>query len=147
SFAAQLGTMQVNEEIDALITTGISPIEYLVLPRVLALFIMMPLLCLYANLISILGGLIVGVGVLGLNFTEYYNQTREAVTLPDIWIGLISGAVFGSLVALTGCFRGMQSGRSASAVGEATTSAVVDSIVSITVATAIITVVCNILGI
>jgi phospholipid/cholesterol/gamma-HCH transport system permease protein len=147
SFAAQLGTMQVNEEIDALITLGISPIEFLVLPRVLALSLMMPLLCLYADLISMVGGLIVGVGVLDLNFTEYYNHTRQAVNLQDVWIGLFSSAVFGVLVALVGCLRGMQSGRSASAVGEAVTSAVVASIVSITVATAIITVVCNVLGI
>ncbi len=147
SFAAQLGTMQVNEEIDALITLGISPMEFLVLPRVLALSLMMPLLCLYADLISMLGGLIVGVGVLDLNFTEYYNHTRQAVKLQDVWIGLFSSAVFGVLVSLVGCLRGMQSGRSASAVGEAVTSAVVASIVSITVATAIITVVCNVLGI
>jgi phospholipid/cholesterol/gamma-HCH transport system permease protein len=147
SFAAQLGTMQVNEEIDALITLGISPMEFLVLPRVLALSLMMPLLCLYADLISMLGGLIVGIGVLDLNFAEYYNHTRQAVKLQDVWIGLFSSAVFGVLVALVGCLRGMQSGRSASAVGEAVTSAVVASIVSITVATAIITVVCNVLGI
>jgi phospholipid/cholesterol/gamma-HCH transport system permease protein len=147
SFAAELGTMQVNEEIDALITLGISPMEFLVLPRVLALSLMMPLLCLYADLISMLGGLIVGVGVLDLNFTEYYNQTQQAVKLHDVWIGLFSSLVFGVLVALAGCLRGMQSGRSASAVGEATTSAVVAGIVSITVATAIITVVCNVLGI
>lgn len=147
SFAAELGTMQVNEEIDALTTLGISPMEFLVLPRVLALSLMMPLLCLYADLISILGGLIVAVGVLDLNFLAYYNQTREAVQLSDLCIGLISSEVFGVLVALTGCLRGMQSGRSASAVGEATTSAVVDSIVSIVVATAIITVVCNVLSI
>ncbi len=147
AFAAQLGTMQENEEIDALITLGISPMEFLVLPRVLALSLMMPLLCLYADLISMLGGLIVGVGVLDLNFSEYYHQTQEAVKLSDLWIGLFSSLVFGVLVALAGCLRGMQSGRSASAVGEAATSAVVDSIVSITVATAIITVVCNALGI
>jgi phospholipid/cholesterol/gamma-HCH transport system permease protein len=147
SFAAQLGTMQENEEIDALITLGISPMEFLVLPRVLALSLMMPLLCLYADLISMVGGFIVGVAVLNLNFTEYYNQTQQAVTLQDVWIGLFSSAIFGVLVALAGCLRGMQSGRSASAVGEAATSAVVSSIVSITVATAIITVVCNVLGI
>ena len=147
SFAAQLGTMQVNEEIDALKTLGISPMEFLVLPRMLALFLMMPLLSLYANLMGILGGLIIGVFMLDLNFMEYYNKTQESVRLNDLWVGLFSAAVFGVLVALAGCMRGMQCGRSASAVGEATTSAVVTSIVSIVVAMAVITVVCNILNI
>lgn len=147
SFAAQLGTMQVNEEIDSLKTLGISPMEFLVLPRMLALFLMMPLLSLYADLMGILGGLIIGVSMLDLNFMEYYNKTRESVLLKDFWVGLFSAAVFGVLVALASCLRGMQSGRSAQAVGEATTSAVVTSIVSIVVAMAVITVVCNVLNI
>ena len=147
SFAAQLGTMQVNEEIDALKTLGISPMEFLVLPRMLALFLMMPLLSLYADLMGILGGVIVGVWMLDLNFMEYYNKTRVSVHLNDLWVGLFSAAVFGVLVALAGCLRGMQCGRSAAAVGEATTSAVVTSIVSIVVAMAVITVVCNVLNI
>jgi phospholipid/cholesterol/gamma-HCH transport system permease protein len=147
SFAAQLGTMQVNEEIDALKTLGISPMEFLVLPRMLALFFMMPLLSLYADLMGIIGGLIIGVSMLDLSFMEYYNKTCESVHLNDLWVGLFSAAVFGVLVALAGCLRGMQSGRSASAVGEATTSAVVTSIVSIVVAMAVITFVCNVLHI
>ena len=147
AFAAQLGTMQVNEEIDALKTLGVSPMEFLVLPRMLALTLMMPLLCLYADLMGILGGLIVGVGMLDLNFMEYYHQTKSAVTLTHLWVGLFHSFVFGILVALSGCLRGMQCGRSASEVGYATTSAVVTSIVSIIVATAIITFACNVLGI
>jgi phospholipid/cholesterol/gamma-HCH transport system permease protein len=147
SFAAQLGTMQVNEEIDALKTLGISPMEFLVLPRMLALFLMMPLLSLYADLMGILGGLIVGVSMLDLNVMEYFTKTQESVHMSDFWVGLFSAAVFGVLVALAGCLRGMQSGRSASAVGEATTSAVVTSIVSIVVAMAVITVVCHVLNI
>lgn len=147
SFAAQLGTMQVNEEIDALKTLGVSPVEFLVLPRMLALFLMMPLLSLYADLMGILGGLAIGITMLDLNFMEYYNKTREAVSINDFWVGLFSAAVFGVLVALSGCMRGMQCGRSASAVGEATTSAVVTGIVSIVVATAVITVICNVLNI
>ena len=147
SFAAQLGTMQVNEEIDALRTLSISPIEFLVLPRMLALFLMMPLLSLYADLMGILGGLVIGVTFLDLNFMEYYNKTLEAVALKEVWIGLFSASVFGIIVALAGCLRGMQCGRSASAVGEATTSAVVTGIVGIVAATAIITVICNVLNI
>jgi len=147
AFAAQLGTMQVNEELDALEVLGISPMEFLVLPRMLALILMMPLLCLYADLMGVLGGLIVGVTMLDINVMEYYNQSISAVRLNDLFIGLFHSAVFGVLVALTGCLRGMQCGRSASAVGQATTSAVVTGIVSITVATAIITVLCSVLGI
>jgi phospholipid/cholesterol/gamma-HCH transport system permease protein len=147
SFAAQLGTMQVNEEIDALKTLGISPMEFLVLPRMLALFLMMPLLSLYADLMGILGGVIIGVSMLDLNFLEYYTKTRESVQLNDFWVGLFSASVFGVLVALSGCMRGMQCGRSAAAVGEATTSAVVTGIVSIVVAMAVITVVCHVLNI
>jgi phospholipid/cholesterol/gamma-HCH transport system permease protein len=147
AFAAELGTMTVNEEIDALTTMGISPMEFLVLPRMLALMLMMPLLCLYADLMGILGGFIVGVGMLDLSAVEYYNMTKASVGLNNLWIGLFHSAVFGVLVALSGCLRGMQSGRSASAVGDAATSAVVTGIVSIIVATAVITVICNVLGI
>lgn len=147
SFAAQIGTMQVNEEVDALKTLGISPMEFLVLPRMLALALMMPLLCLYADLMGIIGGMIVGVFMLDLNFMEYYNQTKSAVALTHLWVGLFHSAVFGVLIALSGCLKGMQCGRSASAVGTATTSAVVTSIVSIIVSTAIITIVCEIIGI
>jgi phospholipid/cholesterol/gamma-HCH transport system permease protein len=147
AFAAQLGTMQVNQEIDALKTTGISPMEFLVLPRMLALALMMPLLCLYANFMGILGGMVVGVGLLDIGFLQYYNQTVAAVGLWNLGIGLFSGTVFGVIVALAGCMRGMQCGRSASAVGDAATSAVVTAIVGIIVSTAVITVLCNILGI
>ena len=147
AFAAQLGTMQVNEELDALETLGISPMEFLVLPRMLALTIMMPLLCLYADLMGILGGLIVGVTMLDISLIEYWNQSMDAIGLANLWVGLFNSFVFGILVALSGCLRGIQCGRSASAVGEATTSAVVTGIVSITVATALITVMCNIIGI
>ena len=147
AFAAQLGTMQTNEEIDALKTLGIPPMEFLVLPRMIALTLMMPLLCLYADFMGVLGGLIVGVTILDLNFMAYYNQTADAIGLNDMWVGLFMSAVFGILIAITGCLRGLQCERSASAVGKATTSAVVTGIVSIVIATAIITVLCNILGI
>lgn len=147
SYAAQIGTMQVNEEIDALRTLGISPVEFLVLPRVLALMIMMPILTVYADLMGVLGGLIVGVFVLDLNPIVYLNETVNALSLTTVWIGIFHGSVFGLLVGMSGCLRGMQCGRSASEVGYATTSAVVTSIVAIIVATAIITIGCNILGI
>jgi len=146
AFAAQIGTMQVNEEIDALQTFGISPMEFLVLPRMVALIVMMPLLCLYADLMGILGGIVVGMGMLNFSLAEYLNRTREAVTMTHLWIGLFHSGVFGVLVAMAGCLRGMQCGRSASAVGEAATSAVVTGIVAIVVATAVITFACELLG-
>lgn len=147
AFAAHVGTMQVNEEIDALKTLGVSPMEFLVVPRMVALVLMMPLLCVYADLMGILGGVLVGVGMLNISFTEYLVQTQNAVTLTHFWIGLFQSVVFAALVALAGCLRGMQCGRSASAVGNAATSAVVTAIVAIVVATAIITFICNVLGI
>jgi len=147
SFAARLGTMQVNEEIDALRTMGVSPMEFLVLPRMLALVLMMPILCVFADLMGLLGGLTVGVGMLDIGLVQYVNQTRTALNLNHFFIGIFHAGVFGVLVALSVCLRGMACGRSASAVGGATTSAVVTSIVAITVATAVITLVCNVLGI
>lgn len=146
AFAAQLGTMQVNEEIDALKTLGLSPMEFLVLPRMLALVLMMPLLCLYADLVGILGGLLVSQGF-GVSATEYVIQTMKAVHLHDFAVGLFKSAVFGVIVAISGCLRGMQCGRSAQAVGEATTSAVVMAIVLIIALDGIFAVISNAIGI
>jgi phospholipid/cholesterol/gamma-HCH transport system permease protein len=147
AFAAQLGTMVVNQETDALITMGLKPVEFLVIPRMLALMLMVPLLCLYADLIGILGGAVVGVGMLNLGAAQYYQQTLSALHLMDFVVGLIKGTVFGVLIALAGCLRGMQCGRSASAVGAAATSAVVTGIVWIIVSDAVLTVTYDILGI
>jgi phospholipid/cholesterol/gamma-HCH transport system permease protein len=146
AFAAQLGTMNTNQEIDALSTMGISPMEFLVLPRMLALILMMPLLTVYADLVGILGGAVVGVGMLGLSPAQYFEQTRGAVHLSDFFIGIAKSSVFGVLVALSGCLRGMQSGRSAAAVGLAATSAVVTSIVLIIVLDGFFAVILNLLG-
>jgi len=146
AFAAQLGTMQVNEEIDALKVLGLSPMEFLVLPRMLALVLMMPLLTLYADLVSILGGLVVAQGF-GISATEYVIQTMKAVQLHDLAVGLFKSAVFGVVVAISGCLRGIQCGRSAQAVGEATTSAVVMSIVLIITLDGIFAVVTDAIGI
>jgi phospholipid/cholesterol/gamma-HCH transport system permease protein len=147
AFAAQIGTMQVNEEVDALITMGISPIEFLVVPRMLALIVMMPLLCLYAILVGILGGLVVGAGMFDISFTEYMEQTRLALNLTHFGVGIAKSVIFGVLVAIAGCLQGMECGRSASAVGDAATSAVVTSIVLIVVTDGIFAVVSTIIGI
>jgi len=147
AFAAQLGTMQVNQEIDALKTLGLSPMEFLVLPRMVALAVMMPLLSLYSNVVGILGGAVVTFTLPDISVVQFFNQLFEAVRLWDLGIGLFSSTVFGVIVAVSGCMRGMQCGRSASAVGDAATSAVVTAIVGIVIATAVITVMTKILGI
>ena len=146
AFAAQLGTMRVNEEIDALTTMGFSPMEFLVLPRMLALMAMLPLLCLYADFMGILGGLVVGAGMLDLGWLQYVNESILAVGMVDFALGLVKSAVYGVLIAIAGCYRGMQCGNSSAAVGEAATSAVVTSIVWIVVASAILTVIYDALG-
>jgi len=147
AFAAQLGTMKVNEEIDAFKSFGISPVEFLVLPRLLALVFMMPLLCVFADLIGIVGGFCIAMGMLDLSFTGYYLRTVEAISLTGFLLGVFKGSFFGVLVALTGCLRGMQCGPNAAAVGLATTSAVVTGITSIIAADAVFAVLCNALGI
>jgi len=147
AYAAQLGTMNVNSEIDALKTMGISPMEFLVLPRMLGLVLMMPLLCLYADLMGMLGGAMVTVSAFDVSLIQYYNETQKAVHLADFGIGLFKSLVFAALIATASCMRGMQCGRSASAVGDAATAAVVNSIVYIVVADSVITLICDRLGI
>ncbi len=146
AYAAQLGTMRVNDEIDAVQTMGMSPVEFLVLPRMLGLIVMMPLLTVYADLVGILGGAVVGTGMLKVGFLPYWHRTWVAVNLADFAVGLISASVFGVLVAIAGCLRGMQSGRSSASVGLAATSAVVTGIIFIVIADAILTVIYDAVG-
>jgi phospholipid/cholesterol/gamma-HCH transport system permease protein len=134
AFAAQLGSMKVTQETDALTTMAISPMEFLVVPRVLALCLMMPLLTLYGDAMGVLGGGFVGLTMLDLSAMEYLRQTSTAVSLTDVAGGVLKGTVYGILIAISGCLRGMQSGKSSSAVGDAATSAVVTGIVSIIIA-------------
>lgn len=141
SFAAIIGSMQVNEEVDSLVTFGIAPVDFLVLPRVLGLAIMTPLLAIYADIMGIVGGFIVGVLMLDIAPSAYWENTLSNISLSYVWIGLLHALVFGFVVSLCGCYQGMRSGRNAEAVGRATTAAVVNSIVGIIVSTSIITVV------
>lgn len=147
SYAALIGTMQVNEEIDALETMGISPVDYLVLPRMLALTIMVPLLTVFADAMGIFGGFVVAVSMLDLSPMQYLTATADMVSYKQGVIGLCYAAVFGVIIAISGCYHGIHCGRSAQAVGEATTTAVVHAIVGIIVATAVITVICNVLDV
>jgi phospholipid/cholesterol/gamma-HCH transport system permease protein len=147
AFAAQLGTMKVNQEIEAFQTFGISPVEFLVLPRMVALIAMMPLLCLFADLISIGGGFLISTMMLNITPALYLNRTVAAIPLTSFLLGIFKGAYFGVLIALTGCLRGIQCGSNAAAVGQATTSAVVTGITAIIASDGIFAVICNALNI
>ena len=146
AFAAQIGSMKVSEEIDALQTLAISPMDFLVSPRLLALCFMMPLLVLYSDLVGILGGAFVGLTFLGISWTQYWNQTIGSMGLVDIATGLVKSAVFGVIVAMAGCERGMKCGNNAAAVGNAATSAVVSGITWIVASDAIIDVIQEVLN-
>ena len=147
AFAAQLGTMKVNQEIEAFQTFGISPFEFLVLPRMLALILMMPLLCIFADLIAISGGFMVSTLMLDVAPQVYLARTAESISLSGFLLGIFKGSFFGVIIALTGCLRGMQCGTNAAAVGLATTSAVVTGITCIIASDGIFAVICSALHI
>jgi phospholipid/cholesterol/gamma-HCH transport system permease protein len=138
AFAAELGSMKITEEIDAYETLGLSPVDHLVLPRVLGLGVMMPLLTLYAMFVGIGGGLVVAVTMLDLSVTQFMGGLLAPVTIGDGVLGVFKGGVFGLIIGLAGCMRGMQTGSDAGAVGRAATSAVVTGITLIIVANAVI---------
>ena len=147
AYAAQLGTMKVTEEIDALRTTGISPIEFLVVPRIVALVLMMPLLTVYADFVGILGGFVVGTGLLDITPRAYVQQTTSALGMTQFIPGVVKGTIYGLLIAVAGCRHGMRAGSSASAVGDAATRAVVSGVVAIIVACGVAQVISWVFGI
>jgi phospholipid/cholesterol/gamma-HCH transport system permease protein len=146
AYAAQLGTMQASEEIDAVRTLGVSPIEFLVIPRVLALLVTMPLLTIYANLLGIVGGGIVAGGM-GISLLQYASQAGAAVSVAHIGVGLLKSVVFAVLIAIAGCRSGMQSGRNSAGVGKAATEAVVTALIYLIVADASINILFQHLGV
>jgi len=137
-FAAELGSMKITEEIDAFVTLGISPVEHLVLPRMLGIFFMMPLLTLYADFVGIVGGMAVAVSLLDLSAQQFVGGLLSAVTLTDAVLGVVKGLVFGAIIGVSGCLKGLQTGSDAGAVGRAATSAVVLGITLIILANAVI---------
>ena len=147
AYAAEIGTMKVNEEVDALTTLGVNPIDFLVTPRVIALVVMVPLLTAYGSLMGIIGGAAVGVVMLDISLVQYVAQTVDSVDLSDLLGGLFKSLVYGSLVALAGCKQGMSCGSSAMAVGQSTTRAVVAGIVLIVVSASVLTIIYINLGI
>ncbi len=146
AFAAELGTMKVNEEIDALITMGLNPVQFLVVNRVLAAVCMTPLLALFANLFGLIGGAVLFLS-LGFPLVTYYNQILWAVQFSDLVGGLVKAFVFGILIASIGCLRGLQTQTGASAVGDSATRAVVSGIILIVITDGIFAVIYYYLGI
>ena len=146
AFAATLGNMKAGEEIDALQTLGIRPVDFLVMPRLVALAVMLPLLALYANGLGILGGMAVSRGLLNIPPAAYWVETQSAIDLSDIVTGLVKASAFGLLVGLADCHRGLRADRSAAGVGRATTSAVVMGLLLIIVADALFAVIFNLFG-
>lgn len=146
AYAALIGSMQTNEEVDAMETMGISPIDFLVLPRMLALTIMVPLLTVFADFMGMLGGFFVGITILDLTPMTYLDSTISMVNFKHGLAGLVYAAVFGIVIAVFGCYHGIRCSRSAQGVGKATTTAVVHSLVGIIVTTAIITIIFNVLN-
>jgi len=138
AFAAELGSMKITEEIDALTTLGISPIEHLVLPRVLGIFVMMPLLTIYADIVGIVGGMMVSALLLDLSFKQFTTGMLQAVTISDALLGIFKGTIFGFIVGVSGTMKGLQTGSDAGAVGRAATAAVVLGITLIITANAVI---------
>ena len=147
AYAATLGNMKANEEIDALATLGIPPVQFLVLPRLLALAVMMPVLALYANALGILGGLVVAYSLLAIPPAAFWVEMLTIIDLSDVASGVIKAAAFGLIVGLSGCLRGLQAERSADGVGRATTSAVVTALLLLVIADALFAVLFNVLGI
>jgi len=147
AYAAEIGTMKVNEEIDALTTLGINPIDFLVTPRVIALVLMMPLLTMFGSLSGIIGGMVVGLSMLDVSFQQYLEQTIASVRLNFLFGGLFKSIVYGALVALAGTMQGIACGSSAMAVGVATTKAVVMGIILIVVSASVLTIIYINLGI
>ena len=146
AFAAEIGNMKAGEELDALETLGIRPVDFLVIPRIIALLVMMPLLTLYANALGIIGGMVIALGLLNIPPTAYWVEMLTIVDMSDLMTGLIKAVTFGGIVGLSGCLRGLQADRSAVGVGRAATSAVVTSILLIVVADAMFAVIFNALG-
>ncbi|MCX8043366.1 MAG: ABC transporter permease [Desulfobacterota bacterium] len=141
AFAAEIGTMKISDEIDALTTMGFEPVEFLVMPKLIAAAIVVPLLVLYADLLGIFGGLVVGVGMLDLTAASYIAQTLKTIEVFDVFWGVGKAGIFAVLITWIGCFRGFQVRGGAAAVGAATTSAVVSGIFLIILADSVFAVI------
>ncbi len=146
AFAAQIGTMKVNEEVDAMRTIGLDPMEVLVLPRVLALLLTLPLLGFFADIMGLIGGAVMATLALDISLSQYIRQLQLAVPLASLWVGLIKAPVFAFVIGLVGCFEGLRVDGSAESVGRQTTRAVVESIFLVIVIDALFSVLFSVIG-
>lgn len=147
AFTAEIGMMKVNEEVDALRTTGVDPIEVLVLPRINALVITLPLLAFFANIAALTGGTIMAVATLDVTYTQFVRQLTDAMTMKNFLVGMVKAPVFAFLIGLVGCYEGLQVGGSAESIGRLTTKSVVESIVLVILADATFSIIFSFLGI
>ncbi len=147
AFTAQIGTMQVNEEVDAMRTLALDPIEVLVLPRIFALMIAMPLVTFFANMMALLGGGLMCVLLIDQTVPQFIRQLNQAVDLWDFWVGIIKAPVFALIIAMVGCFEGLRVQGSAESVGRLTTQSVVESIFLVIVFDAMFSILFSHLGI
>ncbi len=147
AFTAQIGTMQVNEEVDAMRTMGLDPIEVLVLPRVMALVISVPLLTFFANMMALVGGGLMAMVLIDITPTQFINQTRQAIGLWTFWVGIIKAPVFAFIIGMVGCFEGLKVRGSAESVGRLTTQSVVEGIFLVIVFDAFFSILFSYIGI
>ena len=147
AFTAQIGTMKVNEEVDAMQTLGLDPMEVLVMPRVFALVLVLPLLTFYADVMGLLGGAVMATIVLDISFFQFLRQLSDAVTLWTFWVGIIKAPFFAFIIGMIGCYEGLQVSRSAESVGRQTTRAVVEAIFLVIVLDALLSIFFSVIGI
>ncbi|MGF1628978.1 MAG: MlaE family lipid ABC transporter permease subunit [Kiloniellaceae bacterium] len=147
AFTAQIGTMKVNEEIDAMRTLGLDPMEVLVMPRIFALVLVLPLLTFYADIMGLLGGAVMATLVLDISFFQFARQLSDAVTLWTFWVGIIKAPLFAFIIGMVGCYEGLQVSRSAESVGRQTTRAVVEAIFLVIVLDALLSIFFSFIGI
>ncbi len=146
AFTAQIGTMKVNEEVDAMRTLGLDPMEVLVMPRVIALVLVMPLLTFYADIMGLLGGAVMATIVLDISFFQFARQLNDAVTVETLAVGIVKAPFFAFIIGMVGCYEGLQVSRSAESVGQQTTRAVVESIFLVIVLDALLSIFFSVIG-
>ena len=147
AFTAQIGTMQVNEEVDALCTLGLDPIEVLVIPRIIALLVSLPILTFLSDVMGILGGALMAVSVLDLTFCQFLRQLEETITLTHFLVGMVKAPIFAYIIGIVGCFEGLRVSGSAESVGKMTTKSVVEAIFLVIIADALFSVLFSVLEI
>ena len=147
AFTAQIGTMQVNEEVDALCTLGLDPIEVLVIPRIIALLVSLPILTFLSDVMGILGGALMAVSVLDLTFGQFLRQLEETITLTHFLVGMVKAPIFAYIIGIVGCFEGLRVSGSAESVGKMTTKSVVEAIFLVIIADALFSVLFSVLEI